>query len=171
MIMMKLDQKEYQRIMKALKSVRYRINWWIKVDGGELNRRCSIGYMQLLVRNIMGLTRPNPPYVPRYRTWKFEYGKMGYPAPWRLFGDLVRNISNFREGIGWVGGIPAGVMDSGGKSWAGKGDKGKPKRIAMYAAVNERRRPIFRPTMEEYADAEWPKQGTLALRNIGRGWR
>ena len=171
MIAMKLNRADYSRVMKALKSIRYKLKWLTTVDGGELNRRCSIGYAQLLVRNIMTFQRPSPPYTPRYRTWKFEYGKMGYPAPWRLYGDLVRNIINFRSGAGWMGGIPANVYDQGGKSWGGRGDKGKPKRIAMYAAVNELRRPVFGPTMEEYAQDAWPKQGGVALKEVEGSWR
>ncbi|GAF75517.1 unnamed protein product [marine sediment metagenome] len=171
MIRIKLNQPEYKRVMKALKSVRHRINWWIKADGGELNRRCAIGYAQVLVRNIMSTGYPIPPYSERYAKWKKKYGKKGYPATWQLFGDLVKNIANFKSGIGWMGGIQAGIFDSGGKSWLGKGDKGRPKRIAMYAAVNERKRPIFRPTMEEYADTDWLKQAGLAMKNIERSWK
>lgn len=171
MIAMKFDKTDFARVMKALRKVRQKVNFQFVLRGGEMNRKCSIGYAQLLVRNIMGLKRPSPPYVPRYRVWKKGYGRMGYPAPWRLFGDLVKNIANFRLGTGWMGGIQAGIFDTGGKSWFGKGDKGKPKQIAMYARVGERKRPVFEPTMEEFADTDWLKQAGLAMRDIRRGWR
>ena len=183
MIAIKLDQKDYQRVMKALRKVRQKANFQFVTRGGEMNRKCAIGYAQMLVRNIMSLKRPSPLYVPRYHAWKKKYGRMGYPAPWRLFGDLVANISNFRDGPGWMGGIQAGIFDTGNKSWLGKGDTGESKEIAMYARVGEfggklprgggdhPARPVFRPTMEEYAQAEWPKQGGIALKEVGRSWR
>ena len=171
MIAMKLDKTDFARVMKALKAVRYSLEWQATLNGGELNRRCSIGYVQLLNRNIMSTGYPIPPYDDRYAKWKKKYGRKGYPAVWQLGGDLVKNIANFRSGTGWMGGIQAGIFDSGKKSWLGKGDKGKPKQIATYAAVNERIRPIFRPTMEEYAQDAWPKQGGVALKEVEGSWR
>lgn len=169
MITMRLDKTEYARVMRALNEVRRRIKFFITDNGGDLNRRSSIGYKQLLVKNIMNTTRPVPAYSVRYRSWKLKHGKFPYPAPWRLFGDLVKSISNFKSGTGWMGGVPAGVFDSGGKSMFG--GKGKPKLIAMYAAVNERKRPIFRPTMDEYAGSEWPRLAGSAMRDIEGGWK
>jgi len=182
MISVKLNQTEYKRILQALKEVRYKSKRWFEVRGGELNRRCAIGYAQLLVRNIMTQKHMGgyAPYHPRYRQFKQDYFAGGW---WRLKGDLVKNIVNFREGVGWMGGVPAGVFDTGGKSWFGMGRKGKRKQIAMYARVGEfggklprgggdhPARPIFQPTTEEYADGEWLKQGGLAMKDIEGSWR
>jgi len=58
-----------------------------------------------------------------------------------------------------MAGIPPGAYDSGGKSWLGgfqptgavRPLSGPKKQIAMYAAMNEKIRPLFGPTEREYA--------------------
>jgi len=182
MIKIKLNETEYKRILRALKKLQNRAKWWFEVDGGEMNRRCAIGYAQLLIKNIMTekYAAGYAPYHPRYRQFKQDYFSQGW---WRLKGDLVKNVVNFKEGIGWMGGVPAGVFDTGGKSWFGMGKRGKPKSIAMYARVGEfggklprgggdhPARPVFRPTMEEFERTSWPKQIEYATDDIKRAWR
>lgn len=170
MIQIKLNQKEYKRILKGLRKIRQKVNFHFVLRGGEMNRKCAIGYTQLLVKNIMTEKYASgyASYHPRYRVWKRQYapGK-GF---WRLKDDLVRNLGPFRQGNGWMGGVPAGALDTGGKSWFGKGDIGKRKPMAMYATINERKRPIFEPTMDEFALSAWPEQAGLAMKDIERAW-
>ena len=179
-VYVEINKEEHRRLLGAINRVDNAIRYWGTTDGGELNRRCAIGYSQMVLKNIMSMNRPSPPYSKRYRSWKYEYGRMGYPAPWRLFGDLIAALTFWRGRTatgssagrtGWYGGIPKEAMDFGGKSWFGKGNAGKSKSIAMYAAVNEARRPIFWPTLLEYAQTEWPKQADVAMRSIRREWR
>lgn len=156
----------------------------------------SIDYKQLIIRNIMGQRHMAgyAPYHTRYAAWKAQYGRAhGY---WKLFGDLVRNIVStrttypFRTGqltYAFFAGIPAGVKDQGGKSWLIRNTRrrsalaNKPKPIAWYARIMEKgstrggqrhpARPIFEPSMEEYAQGGWLQRGDEALREIGKKWR
>ena len=95
----------------------------------------------------------------------------GLMSFWNLNGDLINNLRHMKlEGITegarqqfrWFVGVPAGVKDSGGKSWFGKSGawKGPQKEIAWYGRIMEEGgtfgtqshppRPIFEPTTEEY---------------------
>jgi len=172
MITIKFIEADLQRYLKALEKLKQSA----KLFGqDEMQRRCAVDYFQLLVKNIMKRTRPSPAYSKRYRKWKYEYGWMGYPSPWRLRGDLIGSLSAFRapDGNSWIGGVPIGAMDSGGKSWFGKGSKGPSgpsKPIAMYGSVEEARRPVFKPTAEEYAKSGWSKRGQEALNDLRKAW-
>ena len=66
----------------------------------------------------------------------------GISIPWRLTGDLVHAFGIFRSKQGWASGLPAKIQGSGRL-------KGQ-REIATYARKEEKRRPIFKPTMEEY---------------------
>ena len=169
------------RYKAALEKVRNSVNTF-GVD--EMQRRCAVDYYQLVIKNIMGKTRPIPGYVPRYRAWKYEYGWEGYPSPWRLRGDLVKSLTAFRNtGGGWYGGVPRGAS-AGGKSWFGKGSKGasgKMKSIGKYGWVMEYGgswpragahppRPVFGPSAKEYAAQGWRKRGAEALSRIRKAW-
>jgi hypothetical protein len=181
MITIKLDDKDRERYLRAAKKVKAKVETFGK---DEMQRRCAVDYFQLVVKNIFSMNSPRPAYVPRYRTWKYEYGWNGYPSPWRLGGDLVKSLSAFKSKKGWVGGVPENAMDSGGKSWFGKGSKGgsgKSKPITMYGSVmeyggswpkagNHPARPVFGPTAEEYAADGWLKRGDEALQEIGKEW-
>lgn len=120
-------------------------------------------------------------YNPKYRDWKEQYGR-GYQFG-VLFGDLVLNITNFKVGgSSWMSGVPDGIMDSGGKSWFGRGNKGKPKSIAMYGTVFEEgyrgdpragfhpKRPVFRHTLDTFA-RETAVEGGRMLAYVGDNWR
>lgn len=153
----------------------------------NLPRLSSILYSQLVIRNIMSQKGMNyAPYSPRYAKWKEQYGRAhGF---WQLYGDLVRNITHFRVTtdtpgtVAFMGGIPSNVVDTGGKSWLGRGDKGPSKPIAMYGRIMEYGgsfgkggvhppRPIFGPTGKEYARKEWPDRGLKSLRALMGKWR
>lgn len=93
-------------------------------------------------------------------------------------GELMRSLTTIRlSAKGWLGGIPSGVMDSGNVSWLGGGDKGRPVPIALYAQWMEfgRRgqpaRPLFAPTLNEYAKGGAIKRGSESLGKIRSGWR
>jgi len=167
MITIKFIEADLQRYLKALEKVEQSV----KLFGqDEMQRRCAVDYYQLLVKNIMSKMVPKPSYSPRYARWKKKYGRMGFPSPWRLKGDLVASLSAFPVGKGWMGGVPIGAMDSGGKSWLGKGDIGDSKPIAMYGSIEEDRRPVFGPTAKEYAGAGWQKRGQEALNQFRKEW-
>jgi len=140
----------------------------------EMSRKCAIDYYQLVQKNIMFQKYSYPPLEERYAEWKAEQGS----SPdmfWYLFGDLMQALTAFvvpKEGAygsSWMGGIPAGVYDSGGKSMFG--GKGAPRLIATYAAVNEKRRPLFKPTGLDFARKGWKKRGRESLRIIKRKWK
>lgn len=184
MITIKFKEQDMARYLAALEKVRAAVTHF---GMDEMQRRCAIDYYQLVIKNILSKTRPQPAYVPRYRTWKYEYG-WGYPSPWRLRGDLVASLTAFKNagGNGWYGGVPHGAMDSGGKSWFGKGSKGAKgfsRSIGKYGWVmeyggdysasgggNHPPRPVFGPSAEEYAVAGWDKRGIEALNELKKGW-
>ena len=110
-----------------------------------------------------------------YAKWKRKYGRHGMKY-WLLFGDLVKNVMPQKLGASssmviYLGGINKDAYDQGGKSWFGKGDTGPAKRIAMYGALAEEKRPIFEPTTKEYAESGWKKRGNRALRIVRNRWR
>lgn len=171
MINMSIDQADMTRLRSALAGIQN----VVKVQGLDtMQWLCAVDYYQLVITNMMKRTSPRPAYSKRYRNWKYEYGWMGYPSPWRLRGDLTQSLGAYRFGSGYLGGVQPGAMDSGGKSWYGKGSKGpvgKIKSIEMYGNIEEDRRPLFEPTMEEYAKEGWPKRGDEMLQKIEARWR
>jgi len=155
---------EYRRwhgaINKISAEAKRLLNWFPEI--------CAIDYSHLVVGNIMRQKHMGSyaPYNTRYAAWKVKYGRAG-GGYWRLMGDLVKNITHFKVStlvmgdVSWMGGIPFGVTDTGGKSWFGRGDRGKAKSIAMYGHVMEwggyypgagyhPPRPIFAPSLNEY---------------------
>ena len=77
-----------------------------------------------------------------------------------------------------MAGIPAGQLDSGGKSWFSTPDSlaGKRKYIAMYARTLEfgsdiqPARPVFQPTTWEYRNTGFRVRGLSALNQIRAAW-
>jgi hypothetical protein len=171
MIEIKVNEQDKQRLFNALS----RIRQTIETQGKDtMQMKCAVDYYQLVMKNIQKKARVSPAYSKRYRNWKYEYGWMGYPSPWRLRGDLVKSLGAYRFGDGYIGGVQPGARDSGGKSWFGKGKqgpKGPPKSIEMYGRVEEHRRPIFEPTMNEYAKDGWKKRGDEMLKRLQADWR
>ena len=183
-ITIKLNKVELRRWYRA-------VNLLEKQALTELDenpKRNAIGYSNLVTRNITmqkGMSG-YAPYSERYEQWKERYGRGG--GYWSLFGDLVRSITHFRVadsrmGVrAWMGGIPPNMVDSGGKSWFGRGDIGPPKKIAMYGYVMEKGgrwpkagshppRPIFAPTAEEYQNVFWWKEFEKSRIRIRDKWR
>jgi len=169
--------EDYRRVLNALDRVLRTSNSQADI----LPYLASVDCLNLLRRNIMTQKyAPYAPYNPRYRLWKEQYG-----APtgfWVLFGDLVKALSSWKEkDKQWIAGIPAGVKDSGGKSWFGKGDKGDIKSIAMIAHVMEfggsfgkgghhPPRPLFVPTMKEYEKEGLPKRIRESTAKVKGSW-
>ena len=171
MISIEINKADVARLVSALD----RIETTVKVQVPDtMQFKCAVDYYQLVMTNIMKMSSPNPPYSERYGNWKKKYGWQGYPSPWRLKGDLVKSLGAYKFGEGYIGGVEPGAMDSGGKSWFGKGKsgaKGPSKSIEMYGRVGENRRPVFTPTMEEYAKDGWQKRGDEMLKRIEADWR
>ena len=86
----------------------------------------------------------------------------------------MKSLGAYKLGGGYIGGVQPGAMDSGGKSWYGKGKmgaKGESKSIEMYGRVEEHRRPVFTPTMDEYEKDGWQKRGDEMLKRIEADWK
>jgi len=184
-----LDQKDLARILNALDRVKKSTYEWTY---NEMPKRGATKFLLLLKSNIIS-QRYSSLYnslSPGYAEWKGELDKF-----WLLKGDFLRSLSAFRSnqsagilefgGGQWMAGVPAGVRDSGGKSWfyprsSDKQKKHGSRSIATYAYYGEfghggknpqPARPIFVPTLIEYEKDGWPKQGDDALKYIGRQWR
>lgn len=137
---------------------------------------CALDLKGLLIKNLLGQKFGGSDYNDRYAEWKEEVG-MGSEPFWRLYGDLVNNIDSFKISdsamTGHFAGIRSGVKDRGGKSWYGTPQRpqGPPKEIAMYARKAEEKRPLFRPTHEEYATSGFSIRGQEALFFMKNRWK
>jgi hypothetical protein len=175
-----LDPAELQKLLSAVDAV----DWQVHFQEIDSPRFMALKYIEQLRMAITGqrFMSGYAPYHPRYKDWKNSYGKRS--GFWQLFGDLLMNLNHWRNGTSsYFAGIRQGVMDTGGKSWTGKGDRGKPKPIAMYGWVMEEglsgknkagkhpARPIFRPTLFEFAFGDSPIHGERILRDIGSKWK
>jgi len=158
---------QYKRWMRAVDGLK-RIALSEKEN---LPRKMSIDYIDLIRLNIFTgkYSSTYARYSERYRKWKYMVFKStgGF---WQLRNELVMSLQSKRKTstkyIGrWFGGIPSNARDTGGVSWLGKGDKGRPLSIALYAnwmeygRSGQPARPLFRPTLIEYAE----KKATVRL--------
>jgi hypothetical protein len=160
------DKGQLKQVLHRLSLVQKAVHYYID-SPAQLPRKLALYYVanirmfimyQKFMSNYQG-------YNPDYAAWKQKYGKgRGF---WNLYGDLVTNLSVFRKGRDWFGGISYYAMDSGNKSWFGEGDKGKVKRIAMYGSVMEEgirvstnrsgvhpARPLFTPVLKDFASSQ-----------------
>lgn len=163
MIKITINKRELRRIQTALKNIKLEATRQLVSGGGSFNRLCAIDYNQLLIKNIFSRTTPTPDYSEKYKKWKAKHSLMGYPAPWRLTGDLVHALGIFRHSEGWASGLQANTFSSG--RLKGKSD------ISAYAREEERRRPIFMPTADEYADGLRLKRVNELLMAVSSRWR
>ena len=136
--------------MDLLKTMRIYVSFkgshfirWIRANhrvrtiaGHQLNDlpyRQALDYIDLIRKNISSdkYGGSYATYTRRYATWKYNIFRStgGF---WELRGELMAALKAIKIGKGWLGGIPAGVMDSGNVSWLGIGDKGRPVPIALY---------------------------------------
>ena len=160
-----VDKKEYQQYIKNCAVLVGRLRRNDKI----IQERSSVILKQQLIGNLTSqkFASSYSDYSARYAIWKGAYGRISRGnAFWQLYGDLLKAIqikkTYWNGKISTFVGIPPGIYDSGGKSWFGKGDKGKPKEILMYAIVMEKGgdygsagyhppRPLFEPTEREFA--------------------
>ena len=163
MLKITINKGELRKIQTALKNIKQEANRQLVSGGGAFNRLCAIDYNQLLIKNIFSRTTPTPSYSEKYNKWKKKHSLMGYPAPWRLTGDLVHALGIFRHGEGWASGLQAKTFSSG--RLKGKSD------ISAYAQEEEKRRPIFNPTADEYADGLRLKRVNDLLNNVAARWK
>lgn len=183
-----LDEADVRKVFSALDRVEKRA----RVQSNEVPRLLAIDYYQRVVGNIMSQSRMSgyPRYHPRYEAWKAHRSSGGF---WNLAGDLVRAMSHRRvpdlEGAyAWFAGVPAGVLDSGNKSWFSRNTSsstswsGRRKEIAWYGRIMEEgsfaggqdhpARPIFEPTFKEYNSSGVPVQrGEQGLTEVSNEWR
>lgn len=147
-----------------------------RMEMDDLPFRCAGEFIQLVKTNVMTSKFRFKGYNQRYWLWK----KMmyGWQPQWRLSGDMlaalmVDPVRITKNEKGYAGGVPAGVMDRGGKSWYGSPGRvfGRPKEIAKYAAIVEEDRPLFQWTTEQYEKDKWPSQGDITLSRLKACWR
>jgi hypothetical protein len=168
-VSIQIDQKDLIKILSATNKV----SNVVYAASKRLPYRMAIEYAELLRKNISsGVVPTYTPYNARYAQYKSLM--VGHLKPWILFGDVLANISVFKHGDGFMGGIPAGRMDQGGKGWFGTG---RPSAIAAYARANEfgqgntPERPIFRPTFMQFKAGSLAKYEKETYRDIRRWWR
>ena len=181
------NKADLARLTRAINAV----SETVKAEGapsGNVARRCSIEMVNVLRKNIMSnkfAAMYTSGYSKHYEEWKRNNTKATSQGYWRLYDDVVRNLTFFKPkgtGGGWAAGIPAGVMDSGGKSWKGY-SKGYPKPIAAYAKIVEEgsknpmyknfpARPMFAPSGLMYVSSgRFSLQAQKSLRIIKSKWR
>jgi hypothetical protein len=175
------DPKQYDRWMRAVSNIREAA----KFQKWDMPYRMATDYKNLLFKNIVTgkFAITYAPYSDIYLQWKtyklggaYRMQGSGHMMFWRLYGDLLKSLSVFRTRSGVMGGVPAGVKDSGYKSIFSKKRRSKP--IAMYARVMEfglashrgKARPVFGPTASEYARTGWHDRGREALTRIRKKW-
>jgi hypothetical protein len=179
-----------EKIMWATHKVQDAVNFWGK---DEIPRRMAVKAHQEVIAAIVTQKYAGR-YVPygttpgseRYKKWKLIYGSgSGKSAYWQLWGNLLRNITFWKERFGgthhgWMAGIPKGAMDTGGKSWFTTlgSVKGVAKPIAFYARVLEfggrfgvggthHPRPVFTYVLKDFDTT--PFTSFLAAKILG-GW-
>ena len=179
--------------MIQVRFVSYQYNRWKRAveklraialsEKDNLPRRMSIDYIDEIRSNIYSgkFNGTYRSYNPRYADWKYGvYGSIG--SFWFLAGDLVTSmVAKQRMSTvytsKWFGGIPANARDTGGKSWLGKGDKGRIMSIAQYGnwmeygRAGQPARPLFRPTLIEYSSGKALTRLGEARRRLIGGWR
>jgi len=175
MISYEIIPRDIERLRRSLLDV---LNT-SRMESKLLPQRNATDLKQLLIRNILTqkYALGYAPYSPRYAAWKTQTMLMGSHF-WRLYGDLLKNITAQCKGKAWFAGIPAGILDSGGKSWFSTRQSrvGKRKYIGMYARVmefgyaNHPARSVFIPTQEEYIKAGWINRGGESLKKVGNRW-
>ena len=176
---------DYRRYRSALKRI-------LLVSGTRMNRtqqKMAIDYKHLVTENIMTqrFAGGYAPYSERYAKWKriFAANTLYHV----LKGDAVKALTVLKVRVHkwqsiWFSGIPAGVTDTGGKSWLYSlgSPKGKPKSIAMYMHVSEYggnygrggthpKRPVFGPSMIQYSRQGHQQRGKEYLKDVEGAWK
>jgi len=153
MLKIQFDEQDIKHVLSSLKKIEKEVRRQLIDNGGAFNEILSIDYRQLLLKNILTRKTPIPPYNKDYASWKKKHGKKGYPAPWRLSGQLFNEVESFRCQEGWGAGIS------------------EIARSSVYATKEESRRPLFEPTAYEYIDGELiQKRANNMLNRISDLW-
>lgn len=171
MFKIELDKTDKNNYLKALQ----RTSDKVVSERDKLPFRCATEFQFVILKNItsqvfkhVGLKSE------KYRKWKLD--RVGHTDSWVLDGDLINAIRVFKDGNGWMAGIPANVSDSGGKAMKGKGHV---RQIALYARWLEEgnprnkqpERPVFRPSTKVYLATGFIKQINITAKEIGKQWR
>ena len=168
MIALTWEENDFNRYIAALDNVANAI----RDEKRNLPYRCAVDFSNLLLQQISSQAYQLASNRKRYREWKL--GRVSHLDHWILDGDLVSSITAFRHGTGWMGGIPSGVYDKGGKSWYGGGP---PKEISRYARwleygrTGQPERPVVQPTTVLYRNHGYLKQLRLTKRNVESKWK
>jgi len=166
MIRVEMNKNDVKKIDRALP----KILETARIQAQQVTRKEAIQFTNLIVSRIMNqrlFMAGYKPYNQRYAAWK----ALNYPSVaqkfWYLEGDLMRAVRpTMLKDRAWFAGVLPSARDSGGKSWlAGKTYDHKqgrisykpqtrgPRQITLYGSVNERLRPLFGPTEEDYASS------------------
>lgn len=160
------DKGQLKKLLTRLNLVQKAVHYYID-SPAQLPRKLALAYVSQVrgwIVSQRGMSSYRG-YNEKYEEWKERRGKFsGY---WRLYGDLFANLSVFSKGRDWFGGVNYYAMDTGNKSWHGEGNKGKPKRIAMYGTIMEEgirfskngsgvhpARPLFTPVLKDFVSSK-----------------
>lgn len=138
---------------------------------------CSLEYVQQVKDKIIGQNFHYPALDDTYAEWKAKH----YPAAktfWHLAGDLQKavasvNLRTSGNSFRYAGTIPAGLMDSGGKSyWRTSATEILTyARVLEYGYKNIPARPLFTPVGEAYFKDSLPKQLEKIRKKMIKRWR
>ena len=167
---------DLERVLGAINKVRSTV----VREANSLPFRCANEFRFLIINNILSQKHMGgyASYSPEYKKWKRE--TVGSTDFWKLFGNLIKNVSVFRIPKGgyaysWMGGITPGAYSQGGESMYG--GKGRPVLISAYGKWMEfgrsgqPARPLFEPTTKEYSAEKLPRQVRRTSISIKGSWR
>jgi len=170
----KLDKRNLNKILRAADKVKTTAT----KESQNLPRTGAEQYVNRVLKAINKVRWTyGGKYNKRYMDWKLRNYKVH--VPWKLEGDLVKAVKAYKMPASkgttsYIGGVKAGITDSGGKSWfgepGGKGAKGPPKEIAMYGRAMEKRKPLFVPIFNEYKPM-FKNKFKRTTKTIRRIWR
>lgn len=149
-----LYRKDLARINKAVASTRHRA----AAQKQRVPYLQAVDYQLMLIDIIRQQKYPYHDYSPDYMVWKLK--KVGHLEFWQLFGDMLSNIQVWEQGGGWAGGLNPLATNRDGKN------------ITKYATPNEKLRPLFGPSRNDYvASGKWEARGKAGLDIVGKGWQ
>jgi len=147
-----------------------------------MNHNCAKDLRMLTIRNIMD-EKYSGGYAPlseKYEDWKARHG--GETGFWKLWGDLVRAISIRETPKGYTVGIEKNVLPSRSSSmgktkkitpiwkYAAYGELGYSARQVGFMFRDQKARPVFKPSAEEFRLSFLDKRRNDAFDKIKRAW-
>jgi len=174
------NMDDLKRILFALAKVQSAA----QIEVVDITYRSAVDYQHLVIFNISTQKFAGGwSYSEKYGKWKREQN-VGMDF-WKLFGDLIYNIKLFRipgpfGRVQWMAGVDPTAIASRSSQMFGK--KQKQERISKYArwleygrpgkgeGGRQPPRPVFGPTMFEYRQDGFLKQGERSLNRIGQSW-